>query len=161
MQQSLWFRNRHGEPTGKKFTMFINIAINLECFWRHRKEMHVSNRFSEVIKVLAEDQFPDLWKTCCVALGKGIHWACPSCDFRHRCLVPLGTEIWHLRRIEEGTSVPQIIIGGTSLSIGPQEGKLNQSLCLKLAHVSSLHEVEAPPSPVLLPRRRTEIFFLL
>lgn len=52
MQPSLWFRDRHGEPTGKKFTMFINIAINLECFWN---EMRVPNRFSVVIKVLAEE----------------------------------------------------------------------------------------------------------
>lgn len=165
MQQSLWFRVRHGEPTNKKFAMFTNIARNLEsfwCFWWRRKVMHVSNRFSEIIKILAEDQFPDLWKTCCVALGKGIHWACPSCDLRKRCLVSLGTEMWHWRRIEAGTSVLQIITGGTSLPIGPQGRQIKPVFMLKVgSHVSSLRELKAPPSPVLLPRSRTTIFLLL
>lgn len=162
MQLSLWFRDRHGEPTGKRFTMFINIAVNPECFWCfwwHGKEIHVPNRFSIVIKVLAEDWFPDLWKTCCVALGKGIHWACPSSDFRHRSLISLGTGIWHWRRIEAGISVLQIITGGSSLSIDPRGRQMKPVFMLKAgSHVSSLHEVEAPHSPVPLPRSRTMIF---
>lgn len=96
-----------------------------------------------------------------MSLCKEILSNCPSCDFRHRCLVPLSTEReaplenWSRNFSTTNRTRRNLFL---HWYVGGQI-KLDVSF-LKLAHVSFLCVLEAPPSPTLLLRcRRAAIFF--
>lgn len=96
-----------------------------------------------------------------MSLCKEILSNCPSCDFRHRCLVPLSTEReaplenWSRNFSTTNRTRRNLFL---HWYVG---GQIKPDVSfLKLAHVSFLCVLEAPPSPTLLLRcRRAAIFF--